>query len=428
MAHPDLQRELYLSNLIWDIARGIMKWVGKRARMKYRSDFLAALEEAGRAKREQWRLTCATAANVAFERAREEIRNSISDPTLRAATELRWAGPAAVATDMTAEVNGTMWSIQGLLESGQEGAVPLVSHALLNRFSALRMEETVEPFCPPTSVTEIRNPPKQDDFTSRVKPLSIVEKLLSRRERYNRELASARGRFVQAQTEFRTSEEERAAQLAKARADYEAAREGRLSEIRARNAEIDNLESDFQAGEPFAVTAYFSELLWRSQYPEGFPQLFRITYNPPSKALVIDYELPSTAVVPRVAEFRWVKTRGAIDEKLRRPSEIAETYRDVILSVALRTIHEVVQMDSFSHVAIVAFNGFVSAIDPATGHDVRPCLISVSASKERFAYINLSRIDKKACLLSLGARISPNPAELIPVTPYNWPILLPARV
>jgi hypothetical protein len=49
-------------------------------------------------------------------------------------------------------------------------------------------------------------------------------------------------------------------------------------------------------------------------------------------------------------------------------------------------------------------------------------------SKERFVHINLSRIDKKTCLLSLGARISPRPAELTPVTPYNWPILLPARI
>jgi restriction system protein len=396
--------------------------------MKYRGDFLAALEKAGMAKTGRWRADLATAANMGRERAREEIKSRLPDPELRAALELHWADPASGAEAMTGDLEGKIESLRGLLDSGIEGAILLGSHALVKRFSALRMEETVEPFCPPASLAGIRNPPKQDDFTNRVKPPSFFEKLLSRRERYDSELASAKDQFAQADSAFRASEGERVARLAQVRADYEAAREGRLAEIRMRNAEIDNLESDFQDGEPFAVTAYFSELLWRSQYPEGFPQSFRITYAPTPKALVIDYELPTSDIVPRVSEFRWVKTGGVIAEKARRPTEIAEIYRDVILSVALRTIHEVVQTDHFSHVAIVAFNGFVNAVDLSTGHDVRPCLISVSVSKERFVHINLSRIDKKTCLLSLGARISPRPAELTPVTPYNWPILLPARI
>ena len=52
--------------------------------------------------------------------------------------------------------------------------------------------------------------------------------------------------------------------------------------------------------------------------------------------------------------------------------------------------------------AVVTFNGFVQTVDPTTGRDVRPHPVSVRVTRERFDELNLSRIDKRACLLVLS--------------------------
>lgn len=62
-------------------------------------------------------------------------------------------------------------------------------------------------------------------------------------------------------------------------------------------------------------------------------------------------------------------------------------------------------------------NGFVNAIDPATGREVHPCLISVRTAREAFGAINLERVNKAACLRNLGAQVSAQPQALQPVKP-----------
>lgn len=118
-------------------------------------------------------------------------------------------------------------------------------------------------------------------------------------------------------------------------------------------------------------------MLERSEYPEGFPQDFRLAYVPESKELIIEYELPTAEVVPAVAEYRYVKSRASIDGKARKPTEIKELYQDIVASVALRTVYETFQADRAGHVQIAVFNGFVQTVDPATGQDIKPHLISV---------------------------------------------------
>jgi restriction system protein len=66
---------------------------------------------------------------------------------------------------------------------------------------------------------------------------------------------------------------------------------------------------------------------------------------------------------------------------------------------------------------VVVFNGFVQTIDPATGRDVRPHLVSLRTTKDRFGEVNLARVDKRICLRNLGAQVSPRPAEMQAVKP-----------
>jgi restriction system protein len=173
----------------------------------------------------------------------------------------------------------------------------------------------------------------------------------------------------------------------------------------------------YSAGERQAIIAYCTMVLERSEYPEGFPQEFRIAYSSDSKELVIDYELPTKGVVPTAQEFRYVKAKDRIEEKPRKTSEIKDLYQDVVAAAAIRTLHEVFEADQGNHLAVAVFNGFVSTRDAATGQPIRPCLVSVRSTRQAFTGLDLAHIDKKACLRNLGAQVSPQPTELQPVKP-----------
>jgi restriction system protein len=121
--------------------------------------------------------------------------------------------------------------------------------------------------------------------------------------------------------------------------------------------------------------------------------------------------------VPRVAEYRYTKTNNTISEKARKESEIKDIYQDIVASTALRTMHELFEADQGDHISVVCFNGFIKTIDPATGRDIQPHLISVRATKEKFREIDLARVDKAVCLRNLGAQVSRQPAEAQPVKP-----------
>jgi len=138
---------------------------------------------------------------------------------------------------------------------------------------------------------------------------------------------------------------------------------------------------------------------------------------PESRQLVLDYKLPNVGLVPQLLEYRYVKTRDVIEEKRRKPAEIKDRYRDIVAAVALRCIHECFAADGARTVDLLVFSGFVDAIDPATGNAIRPYLISVRVLRARFEALVLDLVDSRACLRNLGAQVSPQPAELLPVKP-----------
>jgi restriction system protein len=184
-----------------------------------------------------------------------------------------------------------------------------------------------------------------------------------------------------------------------------------------RNVEVDAFEAQYRARDPDAVVAYCNMVLERSSYPEGFPQNFSIAYTAASEQLVVEYELPPALIVPNIAEYRYVRSTDTISGKPRKESEVKELYQDVIASVALRTIDESFEADQGNHIAALCFNGYIRTIDPATGHDIQPHLISVRTTKQRFCEIDLTRVNKSICLKNLGAQVSRRPDEAQPVKP-----------
>jgi restriction system protein len=230
-------------------------------------------------------------------------------------------------------------------------------------------------------------------------------------------MLAAEEQYATAMRNHEAAEAEREAKLAALIQQQSAERAAFESQAAARNAEVDQLEQEYRAGDVGAVITYNSMVLERSEYPDGFPQQFRLAYSPEPKELVIEYELPPVEVVPAAVEYKYNKTKDAIEEKARKPAEIKDLYQDIVASIALRTIHEVLEADQANLLEVIAFNGFVATVDPATGRDVRPCLVSVRTTREQFMSLNLARVDKRTCLRNLGAQVSPQPQAMQPVKP-----------
>jgi restriction system protein len=219
--------------------------------------------------------------------------------------------------------------------------------------------------------------PVRDLFFAEIKsPNWFMSLFPSVKAKYEESLNRAGGAYQNALRQFTLSEAQRQSQIAKLRQQYEAERAAFQRKQEDQNAEVNDFEKAYLEGDRDAIIAYCSMVLERSVYPENIDQKFRVTYSVESEELVIEFDLPRPDIVPSVLEYKYVKARDAIDTKPRKQTEIKELYQDVIAAIALRTIHEVLESDQGEHVRVVAFNGFVNTIDPTTGRDIRPCLIS----------------------------------------------------
>lgn len=206
-------------------------------------------------------------------------------------------------------------------------------------------------------------------------------------------------------------------EIAKAKAAHAREKESFLAKVHQQHSEIDEFKNAYSELDQDAVEAYNGMVLERSEYPADFPQKFRLAYVAESKELVIEYKLPTIEIIPQEDEYRYVKTKDEIVGKPRKAKEIKDLYQDVVAAIAIRTLHEVIEADQANALDVVAFNGYVTTRDPATGKQIKPCLISIRVTKERFNELDLEHIDKKVCLRNLGAQVSPRPDELLAVKP-----------
>ncbi len=313
--------------------------------------------------------------------------------------------------DQNTALNDSIQEFRGILEHTLS-----VDDAI--SFDSLRSHEKFQQFTVPRELAEPQPEPNRTKFFAAILSPNWFMKLFpSAKAKHQRALENAEEDYQTALRRHKRGEEKRENEIAKLRAGYEQTKAAFLKKQEQQNAQIDEFQKAYADGDREAIIAYSSMVLERSVYPENIAHDFRVTYSIESKELVVEFDLPRPDVVPSVLEYKYVKARDAIDSKPRKQSEIKDLYQDVIAAIALRTIHEVLEADQVNHLQVVTFNGFVQTIDPTTGRDIRPCLISVRTTRERFEEIDLRRIDKRACLRNLGAQVSSRPEERIAVKP-----------
>ena len=188
---------------------------------------------------------------------------------------------------------------------------------------------------------------------------------------------------------------------------------GRPRELRTHNIA---LEQAFNTGGPAALV---EKALAGSPYPAGFPRKAKVVFAPESRELLIEYDLPRQDVVPDVADYKIVRGQDQLQPVPRKDTEIKKLYADVIARVVLRTLAEVFEVTPAALVGGTVLNAYVASVDRATGQPCHPLLISVNATRDLFAELNLDapELDPVLCLRKLNAIVSPHPYDLEPVRP-----------
>ncbi|TVX99053.1 restriction endonuclease [Cohnella terricola] len=183
------------------------------------------------------------------------------------------------------------------------------------------------------------------------------------------------------------------------------------------NKKIDEMkEAYFNLNEDYVVQ-YCEMVLENSAYPEAFPKSFEIEYNPETRILIVEYQLPSLECFPTLKDVKYVATRKELKETPLSENQILKMFDESMYKITLRTIHELIEADAANAIDAISINGWVSAMNRATGKEENNCILSIQVKKNEFLEIDLANVDPKICFKSLKGVAGSKLSALTPVKP-----------
>jgi len=188
-------------------------------------------------------------------------------------------------------------------------------------------------------------------------------------------------------------------------------------EIEEYNKSITEWKNAYENGEKEAVEKYVKVVLENSKYPPSFNKDYEVQYDDKAKILIISYNLPNPDQVPKIVEYKFVQSTKSIKPVEMKKKEFDIYYENIIFQITLRTIHEIFESDYAKTIESVVFNGWVTAIDKATGNEFTSCIISLHTNREDFLKINLGKVDYKECIRNLKGLFAGALVNLPPVKP-----------
>lgn len=148
-----------------------------------------------------------------------------------------------------------------------------------------------------------------------------------------------------------------------------------------------------------SIIEYCDLVLSNSIYPDSFPKNYDLDYHPDSKILIVEYSLPSIEQLPTLNEVKVIK--GELKKYYASDTQISKSFDIIMYNITLRTIHELLEADVSNAIDAVSFNGWVNAVNKATGKRENNCILSIQAKKTEFNEIDLSNVDPKTCFKNL---------------------------
>ena len=311
------------------------------------------------------------------------------------------------AEDMNDDLDDQLSSLEAVLTSG------IGTHAF--SFSLLKTDYEAPAF-DAGGLDKGEAVPQEQDFLP-TEPHGLSGLIPGAKARYQRELQAGEHAYDEATNAHQQRETQRATQLQAAEATYNANLAENENAERAQHATIDELETQFTAGDPAAVIEYMSAALADIPLPFQCPNAPRVAFSTESRQLVLQLALPPVEVIPTERGYRFIKSRAEVSPNPMPASDRKRRYASLIAQIALLFIERTFACDPHEVIETIVLNGHLASIDKRTGHEINPCLVTVRTTQDRFRELDLTKVDPVECLKGLTASISRSPAELVPVRP-----------
>ncbi len=408
--------------------------------------FFAELQRQGQIAQRQQRQAANQAyrAQVAAERAAEQAKKQAERGRL-AATK------AAVAEQKAAEREA-----QRLYEEARQAEVAALNAELANTYgeidSLLSATFAVDDFVdletfrkvaehPPFTRTDLLQPaPRPIPLVARPEPQYIeppaprgLGSLFGGKKKHADLIAKAQAAFAdehaawQAEVEqlpaaqaqldraHEQAEQDRQAQLLEAQTAYDTECEQRERVVQDENRKLDILIQGLAYGVDEAIQEYVSIVLGNSVYPESFPVDHDFSFDSTSKELALTVLIPPPQSIPAKKEYKYIRAKDEIVSVDLSMKDQKERYASAVAQVAIRTLHEIFESDRAGRIATITLTVACEAINAATGHPLRTPLVAVATDRDTFTTFDLANVVPVATLQHLGALVSKNPFDLVPI-------------
>jgi restriction system protein len=183
------------------------------------------------------------------------------------------------------------------------------------------------------------------------------------------------------------------------------------------NLKVDEMKHRYLEKDTESIIEYCEMVLNNSEYPDSFPKDFELQFNETNGMLLIDFQLPGFNDIPSRTMVKYVKSTDQFTEKFLSQAAQNKLFDSVIYQIALRTLHELFEADVVDAISSITFNGIITALNPASGHEETKCIMSIQAAKAEFMEINLASIDPKTCFKALKGVGSAKLSTITPVRP-----------
>ncbi len=187
-----------------------------------------------------------------------------------------------------------------------------------------------------------------------------------------------------------------------ARSKHSSEKQSYLKEQERFNNALLEFRKRFEAGEALAIEEYCFRVFEQSQYPDCLPIVHSTNYDEESKIVIVELEVPSSAVIPQNGGYKFVSSTNEAKPVPLKKRESSELYGSILDQLVVRTAHEVFESCYISSVTGVIVSAFVADIDKATGLDKRKRVRSISADRKTFEAFDLARIEPSACVAKLS--------------------------
>ncbi len=198
---------------------------------------------------------------------------------------------------------------------------------------------------------------------------------------------------------------------------FQQSERARQQEVSIFNQKVHIRNENLQKGQHTAVVESYTKLLSKTFVHEVDATSAEVGYASESRHMVVDIELPELEMIPNESSFKYVRSGDKIEAVRRSIAKRRALYSHLLSQIILKCIDSIFRGGVKSIVDCLTVNGMLETINPATGAQVRLCLISVRVTEDLFKNLNLALVNPEECLKALKASVSRAPSELVPVKP-----------